>query len=99
MTKFALLNCCDCCRNLAKNTNIELQKIYVLSTIHLDYSGSLHTFCHCKKYSESTMRIGGILCVWRRGIGKYYLNSEKLGFQYGPRAAGPRSVLNPNFEE
>ena len=23
---------------------------------------------------------GGILCVWRGGIGKYYLNSEKLGF-------------------
>ena len=49
--------------------------------------------------NTKTVSIGGILCVWRRGIGKYYLNSEKLGFQYGPRAAGPRSVLNPNFEE
>ena len=29
-----------------------------------------------------------MLCVWRGGIGKYYLNSEKLGFNMdrGPQA-------------
>ena len=31
--------------------------------------------------------------------GEYCINSEKLGFQYGPTAAGRRSVFNPNFEE
>ena len=34
-----------------------MQKIEVLSLLHHDFSGSLHTFCHCKKYIESTVRI------------------------------------------
>ena len=43
-------------------------------------------FYYCRLYG-----IGGILCVWRGGIGKYYLNSEKLGFNMdrGPQARGP----------
>ena len=40
--------------------------------------------------------IGGILCVWRRGIGKYYLNSEKLGFNMD-REPRPSVRIEPQF--
>ena len=43
-------------------------------------------------------KIDRILCIWRGHIEEYHRNSEKLEFQYGPRAAGPRSVLNPNLD-
>ena len=32
-----------------------MQRKQVFSAIHHDYSGSLHTFCNCKKYIESTV--------------------------------------------
>ena len=40
---------------------------------------------------------GGMRWVWRGRIGKCVPNSEKLGVQYGPTAAGRRSVLHPQF--
>ena len=39
----------------------------------------------------------GMRWVWRGRIGKCEPNSEKLGVQYGPTAAGRRSVLHPQF--
>ena len=51
----ALIYYYNCIGNLARNTIDELQRILVLSAIHHDYSGSLHTFCKCKKYIESTV--------------------------------------------
>ena len=44
-------------------------------------------------------KIDRILCIWGGHIEEYHWNSEKLGFQYGPRAAGSKSVLNSNIEE
>ena len=54
--KAALLSYCNCIRNLEKSTTIELERKQDLSAILHDYSGSLHTFCHCKKCIESTVR-------------------------------------------
>ena len=53
--KAALLSYCDCSRNLVKSTTIELERKQVLSAIHHDYSGSLHTICNCKICIESTV--------------------------------------------
>ena len=57
LVKNALLKYCDYIRNLKKNAIIELQKIGVLFAFLCDYIESLHTFCNCKKYSESTVGI------------------------------------------
>ena len=43
------------------------------------------------------MQNGGMRWVWRGRIDKCAPNSEKLGVQYGPTAAGRRSVLHPQF--
>ena len=43
------------------------------------------------------VRTEGMRWVWRGRIDKCVPNSEKLGVQYGPTAAGRRSVLHPQF--
>ena len=53
--KAALLSYCNCIRNLEKSTIIEWERKQVLSAIHHDCSGSLHTFYNCKKCIESTV--------------------------------------------
>ena len=45
-------------RKLGEIIAIELQKMQVLSATCQEYSGSLHTYNNCSKYSESTVRIG-----------------------------------------
>ena len=55
LVKTALSSHSNCIRNLEKSTTIELERTQVLSAINHDCSGSLHTFCYCKKCIESTV--------------------------------------------
>ena len=48
-------------------------------------------------FSNTYFSNDGMRWVWRGRIGKCEPNSEKLGVQYGPTAAGRRSVLHPQF--
>ena len=45
LVKSVFVSYCIYIRNLEKKTTKELQRKQVLSAIHNDYSGSLHTFC------------------------------------------------------
>ena len=59
-------------------------------------SKHLEMFSNVRECSEMLSN-DGMRWVWRGRIGKCEPNSEKLGVQYGPTAAGRRSVLHPQF--
>ena len=44
--------------NYEKKITLDLHKTQILAATHHDCSGLLHTFDECKKYIESTVRIG-----------------------------------------